>query len=119
VLALDGELVLRSYGTVGDGGDTVLGVRLARLSRLDWRLGPQPVLPDEGRSLVGPELTLVAAPDGTFYPKRMEGPYNNFPDEDPGDDDTLPVDERDSYSTELVGYFYPPGREESNSGSHR
>jgi hypothetical protein len=66
VLALDGELVLRSYGTRGDGGDTVLGVRLARLRRLDWRLGLQPVLPDEGSSLVGPELVLVAAPDGTF-----------------------------------------------------
>jgi HEAT repeat protein len=66
VLALDGELVLRSYGTVGSGGDTVLGVRLARLSRLDWRLGPQPVLSDDGRSLVGPEVVLVAASDGTF-----------------------------------------------------
>lgn len=49
-----------------------------------------------------------ASPDGLFYPKRMEGPYNNFPDDDPGDDDAVPVDERDTYSTELVGYFYPP-----------
>src|SRR5262245_36329831 len=50
----------------------------------------------------------TAVVDGSVYPKRMEGPYNGFPDPDSGDDDTVPVDERDSYSSNLIGYFYPP-----------
>ena len=50
----------------------------------------------------------TATPDGTFYPKRMEGPYNGYPDADPGDDTTLPVDIRNNYNMNLIGYFYPP-----------
>src|SRR5207249_6160486 len=46
----------------------------------------------------------TAVPDGTFYPKRMEGPYNGYPDDDPGDDTTLPVDVRDNYNMHLLGY---------------
>src|SRR6266511_601283 len=50
----------------------------------------------------------TATPDGTFYPKRMEGPYNGYPDADPGDDATVPVDVRENYNMDLIGYFYPP-----------
>ena len=50
----------------------------------------------------------TATPDGSFYPKRMEGPYNGYPDADPGDDNTLPVDIRNNYNMNLIGYFYPP-----------
>lgn len=50
----------------------------------------------------------TAVPDGSFYPKRMEGPYNGYPNTDPGDDDTMPVDVRENYNMELIGYFYPP-----------
>ena len=65
-LVLEADLALRSYGRLDDRGDYVLGVRLARLTRLDWYLGPQPILADGGYSLVGPELALVVSPDGTF-----------------------------------------------------
>ena len=34
--------------------------------------------------------TRTAIPDGSFYPKRAEGPYNGYPGPDPGDDDTPP-----------------------------
>ena len=27
----------------------------------------------------------TAAPDAVFYPRRMEGPYNGIPGDDPGD----------------------------------
>src|SRR6185369_16564876 len=50
----------------------------------------------------------TASPDGTFYPKRMEGPYNGYPGVDPGDDLTMPVDIRENYNMHLIGYFYPP-----------
>ena len=50
----------------------------------------------------------TAVPDGSFYPKRAEGPYNGYPGPDPGDDDTLPVDVRDNYNMVLKFYFYPP-----------
>lgn len=53
-------------------------------------------------------LAGTATADGVFYPKRMEGPYNGYPGADPGDDDTLPVDVRENYVMELIGYFYPP-----------
>jgi HEAT repeat protein len=65
-LALAGELALRSYGRLDGKGDHVLGARLVRLTKLDWTLGAQPVLPDGGRSLVGPELAVVVGPDGKF-----------------------------------------------------
>jgi hypothetical protein len=51
----------------------------------------------------------TAVPDGSFYPKRAEGPYNGYPDPDPGDDDTPPgSDIRNNYNMVLKGYFYPP-----------
>ena len=51
----------------------------------------------------------TATPDGSYYPKRAEGPYNGFPGPDPGDDDTTPPgDTRDNYNMVLKGYFYPP-----------
>jgi hypothetical protein len=50
----------------------------------------------------------TATPDGSFYPKRAEGPYNGYPGVDSGDNDALPVDVRDNYNMELIGYFYPP-----------
>lgn len=50
----------------------------------------------------------TAVPDGSFYPKRAEGPYNGYPGADPGDDAAMPVDVRENYNMELVGYFYPP-----------
>ena len=51
----------------------------------------------------------TAVPDGSFYPKRMEGPYNGYPGADSGDDDTAPQgDYRNNYNMELIGYFYPP-----------
>lgn len=51
----------------------------------------------------------TATPDGKYYPKRMEGPYNGFPGPDAGDDTVNPPgDTRNNYNTELVGYFYPP-----------
>jgi HEAT repeat protein len=65
-LALEGELELRSYGRTGDAGDQLLGARLARLTRLDWSFGGEPLLPDGGRAVAGPELMLVVAPDGAF-----------------------------------------------------
>ncbi|MBM3834091.1 MAG: hypothetical protein FJ403_12640, partial [Verrucomicrobia bacterium] len=53
--------------------------------------------------------TRTAIPDGSFYPKRAEGPYNGYPGPDPGDDDTPPgADVRNNYNMELIGYFYPP-----------
>ncbi|MDA1277566.1 MAG: hypothetical protein O2960_26490 [Verrucomicrobia bacterium] len=48
-----------------------------------------------------------ATPDGVFYPKRMEGPYNGFPGDDPGDDTPPLASNRDSFTVELEGYFYP------------
>jgi hypothetical protein len=66
LLALEADLALRSYGRLDGEGDFVLGVRLASVTRIDWTLGTQPVLPDDGRSLVGPELVLVAASEGEF-----------------------------------------------------
>ncbi|MCI0541580.1 MAG: hypothetical protein L0Z50_40800, partial [Verrucomicrobiales bacterium] len=33
-------------------------------------------------------LAGTAVADGSYYPKRAEGPYNGIPDADPGDDDT-------------------------------
>lgn len=65
-LDLEGELVLRSYGKLEDGRNYVLGVRLERLKMMDWTLGMQPVLPEDGRSIVGPELALVVGPLGEF-----------------------------------------------------
>ncbi|MBI3415106.1 MAG: hypothetical protein HY043_07270 [Verrucomicrobia bacterium] len=50
----------------------------------------------------------TASSDGSYYPKRMEGPYNGWPGPDPGDDDTSPVDIRDQYNMVLKAYFYPP-----------
>lgn len=51
----------------------------------------------------------TAAADGVYHPKRAEGPYNGFPDDDLGDDETLPKDNyRERYNMELIGYFYPP-----------
>ncbi|MBI4658885.1 MAG: hypothetical protein HY735_08580 [Verrucomicrobia bacterium] len=50
----------------------------------------------------------TATPDGSYYPKRAEGPYNGWPGLDPGDDDTRPVNIRENYNMELIGYFYPP-----------
>jgi len=51
----------------------------------------------------------TAIPDGSFYPKRAEGPYNGYPGPDPGDDDTSPQgDVRNNYNMVLKGYFYPP-----------
>src|ERR1044072_6086633 len=50
----------------------------------------------------------TATPDGTFYPKRMEGPYDGYPGDDTGDDATLPTDVRENYNMDLIGYFYPP-----------
>ncbi|MEO8428033.1 MAG: hypothetical protein ABI651_13060, partial [Verrucomicrobiota bacterium] len=51
----------------------------------------------------------TAVPDGSFYPKRAEGPYNGYPGPDPGDDDTTPLgDVRSNYNSVLKGYFYPP-----------
>ena len=51
----------------------------------------------------------TAKPDGSFYPKRAEGPYNGYPGVDPGDDDTNPPgDSRNNYNMVLKGYFYPP-----------
>jgi hypothetical protein len=51
----------------------------------------------------------TSKPDGSFYPKRAEGPYNGYPGVDPGDDDTNPPgDSRNNYNMVLKGYFYPP-----------
>ncbi len=51
----------------------------------------------------------TAVPDGSFYPKRAEGPYNGYPGPDPGDDDQAPGnDVRNNYNMVLKGYFYPP-----------
>ena len=51
----------------------------------------------------------TAKPDGSYYPKRAEGPYNGFPGVDLGDDDTAPPGNvRDNYNMVLKGYFYPP-----------
>ena len=50
----------------------------------------------------------TASADGVFYPKRAEGPYNGYPGDDLGDDDTNPVNIRENYNMELIGYFYPP-----------
>lgn len=54
----------------------------------------------------------TAAADGVFYPKRAEAPYNGIQTgtwDDPGNDAILPPgDWRNSYTAELVGYFYPP-----------
>jgi hypothetical protein len=51
----------------------------------------------------------TAVSDGSFYPKRAEGPYNGYPGADPGDDDTPPSgDVRNNYNMVLKGYFYPP-----------
>lgn len=65
-LALDATLELRSYGRLGEAGDWVLGARLAQVDRLDWTLGQVPLVADGGQALVGPEVTLVLAPDGAF-----------------------------------------------------
>jgi len=70
-LVLEAELALRSYGQLDEeGGPYVLGVRLARLQQLRWLFGEQPILPDGGEALVGPEILLIAAPDGRF--RRLE-----------------------------------------------
>ena len=51
----------------------------------------------------------TAVPDGSYYPKRAEGPYNGYPGPDLGDDDTLPNDNyREGYNMVLKFYFYPP-----------
>ncbi len=51
----------------------------------------------------------TAVPNGSYYPKRAEGPYNGFPAPDSGDDDTAPVgDVLNNYNMVLKGYFYPP-----------
>src|SRR5690242_1238398 len=50
----------------------------------------------------------TAVPDGSFYPKRAEGPYFGYPGPDVGDDDSSASDVRDNYNMELIGYFYPP-----------
>lgn len=51
----------------------------------------------------------TAVPDGSYYPKRAEGPYAGFPGPDAGDDETTPPgDTRDNYNMVLKGYFYPP-----------
>ena len=51
----------------------------------------------------------TAVPDGSYYPKRAEGPYNGFPAPDSGDEDTPPIgDVRNNYNMVLKGYFYPP-----------
>ncbi|MBI3414668.1 MAG: hypothetical protein HY043_05005 [Verrucomicrobia bacterium] len=50
----------------------------------------------------------TAVPDGSFYPKRAEGPYNGYPGPDPGDDDATPLDIRENYNMVLKFYFYPP-----------
>src|SRR2546423_13991582 len=50
----------------------------------------------------------TAVPDGTYYPKRMEGPYNGFPEADLGTDDPPGTDYRNNYNSQLIGYFYPP-----------
>ena len=50
----------------------------------------------------------TAVPDGSFYPKRAEGPYFGYPGPDVGDDDSAASDVRDNYNMELIGYFYPP-----------
>src|SRR2546428_3175508 len=51
----------------------------------------------------------TATPDGVYYPKRFEAPYNGFPGPDPGDDDTVPLEDyRNNYNNEVIGYFYPP-----------
>jgi hypothetical protein len=52
--------------------------------------------------------TRTAVPDGSFYPKRAEGPYFGYPGPDVGDDDSGASDVRDNYNMELIGYFYPP-----------
>ena len=52
--------------------------------------------------------TRTAVPDGSFYPKRAEGPYFGYPGPDVGDDDSAASDVRDNYNMELIGYFYPP-----------
>jgi len=56
----------------------------------------------------GPAVTPALPPDGVFYPKHMEGPFNGYPGPDLGTDDPPPGDLRNNYTTELVGYFYPP-----------
>ena len=51
----------------------------------------------------------TAVPDGSYYPKRAEGPYDGYPGPDSGDDETKPKDNvRDNYNMVLKGYFYPP-----------
>jgi hypothetical protein len=50
----------------------------------------------------------TAIPDGSFYPKRAEGPYFGYPGPDVGDDDSAASDVRENYNMELIGYFYPP-----------
>ncbi len=51
----------------------------------------------------------TAVPDGSYYPKRAEGPYNGFPAPDSGDDEVPPPgDVRNNYNMVLKGYFYPP-----------
>jgi hypothetical protein len=51
----------------------------------------------------------TGVPDGSFYPKRAEGPYNGIPDADPGDDATPPAaDVRNNYNMHLKGYWYAP-----------
>ena len=45
----------------------------------------------------------TAVPDGSFYPKRAEGPYNGYPGPDSGDDDTKPLaDYREGYNIPLT-----------------
>lgn len=65
-LRLIAELALRSYGRLEPSGDYVLGVRLTNLTKLSLTLGDRPVLPDGGRSFVGPELAVAVRPDGKF-----------------------------------------------------
>src|SRR6266542_2690194 len=50
----------------------------------------------------------TAVPDGTYYPKRFEGPYNGFPGDDLGTDDPPVADVRNNYNSQLIGYFYAP-----------
>lgn len=53
--------------------------------------------------------TRTATPDGSYYPKRAEGPYPGFPDADLGNPEDVPAgDVRNNYTMEVIGYFYPP-----------
>ncbi len=92
----------------------ILGITLEFASLSSWAAAPAMpqgfinyyTYPGDQRAEA---LAGTAAADGSYYPKRAEGPYNGIPEADPGDDETPPAsDVRNNYTLHLKGYFYPP-----------